>query len=359
MKMMVDSGAFSAFTRGEPVGLGEYIQWLQSKSSGRPFLYVNLDVIGDDGSKSYRNWITMRKEGLAPIPVYHIGTPEKYLVRYLERTNFIAIGAIASMDKELRRISLDRVWKDFLTGRSGLPITKCHALGMTSPYLMARYPWYSVDSTAWLVPAIWGRLLLPGRSNEGGWNYSKRWAVKATPGARSSKWGGDSVYALTPHQKRMARQYLEEIEVPWGFWEEEENPPESREEKTRVGRKTFYTRAYVNTLFYQRLADGLPFPRQFQHNPPKTLFQTPPWGVSRKELTEQDGSTRMFHGGTYPIEDLFRQHPKIFHRETGVIITYFNMRRGAEGRDSRRFEAYQRNVTYAQVVEERKGVKGK
>jgi hypothetical protein len=48
------------------------------------------------------------------------------------------------------RLWLDEVFAHYLTF-AGAPIIKVHGFGMTTFELMARYPWYSVDSSSWLM----------------------------------------------------------------------------------------------------------------------------------------------------------------------------------------------------------------
>ena len=78
--MMLDSGAYSAFTRGKEIDIDQYADYC--KTNGHMFeCCVTLDVIGD-GKRSYENWLYLRKKGLPVLPVYHIGTDEKWLVKY-------------------------------------------------------------------------------------------------------------------------------------------------------------------------------------------------------------------------------------------------------------------------------------
>src|SRR4051812_44347063 len=84
MSILLDSGAYSAWTKGVVIDLPSYIQFIKKH---RRMLagYVNLDVIpGQDGRRphdreqieaaaraSYRNLQLMRDAGLTPIPVFH------------------------------------------------------------------------------------------------------------------------------------------------------------------------------------------------------------------------------------------------------------------------------------------------
>jgi hypothetical protein len=54
--------------------------------------YVALDVLGD-GQITWLYYQIMRLKGFQPIPVYHYGTDEEYLKRYIEDgASFVALG---------------------------------------------------------------------------------------------------------------------------------------------------------------------------------------------------------------------------------------------------------------------------
>lgn len=167
MKLFLDSGAYSAYTRDDPIQIDDYIAYV--KENKHIFdIYVNLDVIGDV-DKSYSNWVYMRSKGLEPMPVFHIHADmeTKYLEAYLDGADYIAIGAIAKLDTERRKKSLDTLWSEWLSDKDGNPIVQTHGFGLTSFDLMDRYPWTSVDSTAWIVQGaaychIWYPNLIKG-----------------------------------------------------------------------------------------------------------------------------------------------------------------------------------------------------
>jgi hypothetical protein len=48
-----------------------------------------------------------------------------------------------------------------ITDDEGYPIVKVHGFGVTSTPLMARYPWYSVDSISWKLISGMGGILIP------------------------------------------------------------------------------------------------------------------------------------------------------------------------------------------------------
>ena len=150
MEVFLDSGAFSAFTRKTEIHIDEYIDYVKENLEYIDY-YANLDVIGDQ-PQTYKNWVYMRKKGLDPMPVFHAGRNRnpKHLQHYLEEAEYIALGAIAKMNTAERIRNLDNVWYS-LTNNEGLPLVKVHGFGLTSFPLMERYPWFSVDSMAWVL----------------------------------------------------------------------------------------------------------------------------------------------------------------------------------------------------------------
>src|SRR5690606_11430218 len=105
MKIMLDSGAFSAWTRGEILKLDDYITFIK-RYEGRLNSYINLDVIpGTRGTvptvkeveyaaaASLDNYKSMVAAGLRPIPVFHYGENLRWLDRLLEAgADYICLG---------------------------------------------------------------------------------------------------------------------------------------------------------------------------------------------------------------------------------------------------------------------------
>lgn len=143
--LMIDSGAFSAWTRKEVISLDEYISFLKKHIVKYPdVVYVNLDVIGN-GKASYENWMAMRAAGLNPLAIYHATTDERWLKKYLHHTDHLGIGALAKMPSSSRTIILDRLWTKWLLDGHHMPTCKVHGMGISSFRHMKRYPWHSVD----------------------------------------------------------------------------------------------------------------------------------------------------------------------------------------------------------------------
>ena len=179
-KVMLDSGAYTAHRKGKEINIDKYADFILQHGNEFESCF-NLDSIGTgkDESKakgtskittaeqSYLNWKYLNEKGVETIPIYHLGTDEKWLKKYLEESDYIGIGAIANLDTNQRLLGLSNIWKTYLTDKNGMPSVKVHGLGLTAIELMLRYPWYSVDSFTPVISAVWGSVLLPRLDNEG------------------------------------------------------------------------------------------------------------------------------------------------------------------------------------------------
>jgi hypothetical protein len=157
--LLMDSGAFSAFTQGLSLTLDGYMKFLSDNKWIT--MYIALDDI-NSMRKSYDNYLIMLKNGFNPIPVYHLhdSGDEEFLKKYMDKTDFIGLGAIAEASTVIRAQALDSVFRRYLAPK-GDPVIKVHGLGATSSDLILRFPWYSVDSTTWTKNAAGGRVWLP------------------------------------------------------------------------------------------------------------------------------------------------------------------------------------------------------
>ena len=56
---------------------------------------------------------------------------------------------------------LGRIWQSHLSNQDGTSRVRVHGFGLTSLDLINRYPWYSVDSTRWIMQGAYGAALHP------------------------------------------------------------------------------------------------------------------------------------------------------------------------------------------------------
>lgn len=162
-KIMLDSGAFSAHNSGVEIPLQDYIDFL--KKHNHIDIYYNLDVIGN-AEETWKNQKIMEDNGLAPIPVYHVGEDKKYLKKCFEYPYF-ALGGMVGRPRPVLRSWLDRVFEMAPYESDGTISNKVHGLGMTSWDYMCRYPWFSCDSSSWIMVCVNGGIYLPKFTSNG------------------------------------------------------------------------------------------------------------------------------------------------------------------------------------------------
>lgn len=144
--IFIDSGAFSAKHSGAEIDIDKYCQFI--KDTGVR-IYAALDDI-DSAQKSYDNLMYMQKQGLTPVPVFHMGETLYDLERLLE-FNYIALGGLMGTNVQNH---LDLTWKIILNKKPNL---KVHGFAVTGAATMKKYPWYSVDSSSFQSLKRFGR----------------------------------------------------------------------------------------------------------------------------------------------------------------------------------------------------------
>jgi hypothetical protein len=245
VRIMLDSGAYSMFTQGIDVDMDAYAQWVKDNADIIEFA-SNLDVIGAGNEQgSYDNLKYLESLGIEAIPVHHARDEDKWLERYLaEGYKHIALGGLVPETTNYRREWMDHIWGEYLTDKDGYPRDgiRVHGFGMTSVQLMRRYPWFSVDSTAWLMGSMFGKIFLWGRDGK------MHTVVFSTEAPQAKKL--DAHYdTLAPVVQGEIRELVGEL----GFEIEDL-------------RQYYHVRDQANLAFYKRLCDVpmQPFIRQQQ-----------------------------------------------------------------------------------------------
>jgi hypothetical protein len=183
ISIMLDSGAFTAWTQGKPVDLDEYIAFIKEYKD-RLDCYINLDVIpGKPGQHSlskeevteaaeqgWENWLYMKKHGLDPVPVFHQGEDIEFLKRMIEETDYVGI----SPQEDLREATKDQWLRQVFKFLDDYPDVKTHGFGVTNVNFLHRFKWYSADSITWRLLGAYGKILYP----RNGYEYDRTpWVV--------------------------------------------------------------------------------------------------------------------------------------------------------------------------------------
>jgi hypothetical protein len=184
--LVVDSGAYSAWSRNKKFDVDEYINFLNSnKVIETAFWVAEADVIpGSFGvdpteeerlaapEKSWENYLYMIKRVKWPkkvVPIFHQGEDFKHLKRMLEYRfedgDFIPyIGISPRNDVHVGEKTkwYEKVWKFIYEECSKLnrDIPATHNFGMTTIAMMEQYPSCSSDSTSWIRSASFGNIMI-------------------------------------------------------------------------------------------------------------------------------------------------------------------------------------------------------
>lgn len=142
--IFIDSGGFSAWSKGVSIDIGEYADFL-FKYHNQITTYANLDSIGDM-KQTMINQKYLESRGLSPLPVFHFGEDYGLLRDLVSNYKYIALGGMVPIARN--RVQLFK----FLDSCFSIiqDRIKVHGFGMTGVQTLKRYPFYSVDSTTWL-----------------------------------------------------------------------------------------------------------------------------------------------------------------------------------------------------------------
>ena len=157
--IFLDSGAFSAMSLGITINIKHYAKYIHDHKDIIHSASV-LDAVGD-AHQTYLNQRELESLGCAVLPCFHFGEDLKWLSYYLDNYEHITIGGMVPISNTELRKWLDRIWASHLSRPDGKSRVKVHGFGLTSLDLIDRYPWYSVDSTRWIMQAAFGAMLHP------------------------------------------------------------------------------------------------------------------------------------------------------------------------------------------------------
>lgn len=158
--VFMDSGAFSMFTQGVKIDPKEYGRYLLDNQD---IWHVasNLDDVTKTPEISYQNQKILEGMGCKVQPVFHTREDPIWLQRYIdEGYDYIFLGGMVPESTPWLMQWLDDLWEHYLTHPDGTPRVKVHGFGLTTLDLMFRYPWFSVDSTSWVMTSRMGSIYL-------------------------------------------------------------------------------------------------------------------------------------------------------------------------------------------------------
>ena len=137
-RLLIDSGAFTAWKQGKEIQLDDYCAFLKDLPV-KPWRYFSLDVVGD-AEKTMKNYLIMKDRGFDPVPVFTRGADIKDFYKYSESSDVVGVGGIAGTSKSLNFV-------EWLHQEIPSEI-KVHWLGVTVPRMLVRHKPYSADSAS-------------------------------------------------------------------------------------------------------------------------------------------------------------------------------------------------------------------
>lgn len=146
LRLIGDSGAYSAASLGTPIDVDEFASWAVAQRASLCWV-ASLDVIGD-ADATWRNYRHMRySRGVDVVPTVHYGADPRALDRYADDgVDLVGLGGMvphkSSPDRLLR-------WcvQMFRYARDTHPGMRFHGWGVTHRQLVENLPWWSVDSS--------------------------------------------------------------------------------------------------------------------------------------------------------------------------------------------------------------------
>jgi len=158
--MFLDSGAFTAWSKGKPIDLGEYVAFVAEHANNWD-LFAALDDI-EDPRASLANWHAMRAKlpelTARIVPVFHEGEPIEVLDEYLGH-DAPAVGLGRTEGRRSKQKTLE--FYDACFNRH--PKARFHAFGCGERLLLEPYPFHSFDCSTWERDSTYG--------NKHGWPW--------------------------------------------------------------------------------------------------------------------------------------------------------------------------------------------
>ena len=145
---LLDSGAFTAFTQGREITLGEYMAFL-AQHRGLFWQYIQLDTVGNPVA-SRVNLDRMVQAGLAPMPVFVLGDDEENIGSMIRVNTRVCVAGGVTESDEYYGPLLERLWR-LSGGQADL-----HGLGYTRGMRVVRNRVATIDSSSWMSAMRWG-----------------------------------------------------------------------------------------------------------------------------------------------------------------------------------------------------------
>lgn len=147
-RLIIDSGAFSAYNSGFKIEFNDYLRFLDSIKWLKPDAQVQLDVVFNP-KETQENYKKSLELGYDVAPVFTRGDSIDYLYRLTENDSYVFIGGVQGGQgaKEFAKYILERFKNK-----------KIHYLAFVRPDWLIHYSPYSTDSSSWSASQRFGQI---------------------------------------------------------------------------------------------------------------------------------------------------------------------------------------------------------
>jgi len=184
-KVLIDSGAFSAWNKGDQIDFEKYIRYChgaisEGEKRNKIVRVVNLDVIpGKKGETinlnssvkkedkaiiekaaedGYKNLCRFLEDGITPIHVFHQGEHFKWLDKMVEKTDYIGISPANDVPPDQKKLWMDRAFS--YLAKNNIKV-KTHGFAVFGSSMILEFPWTSCDAATWRIAAGFGCAYFP------------------------------------------------------------------------------------------------------------------------------------------------------------------------------------------------------
>jgi len=280
VSMLLDSGAFSAWTQQDVVDLDAYIDFIKANESDLEY-YVNLDKIPgqygglqhayhptreefeESARQGYKNYEHMLSRGIDPqklIHVFHQHEDWSWLKRMVREIPYVGLSPSNDSTHPSKKKWLDECMM-YTTDDQGFPLVKTHGFAVTSVVMMVRYPWYSCDSMSWRLSAGYGAIFIPDWNDKGEYIYDKPPIVtKVTIHGKNREIVRRLFESLSTDDKEMVVRYVESKGFKMGRSVMESGKEKVVEEGLV---NSHHQREVINLIYFEDFLSRLvPFPHR-------------------------------------------------------------------------------------------------
>lgn len=175
LKTFLDSGAFTAWTKGTVVDVDEYIEFVNKYDKGLEY-FMQVDAIpGKRGyeptaeerrlanEETWQNFLYMHKRVKSPhklVPVFHVGSNLQLLHKMLDfrpKIEVLALGNTVGRTQVEKAAKIGAAFEEIK--RSSYPDIKVHVLGVQDFNIIEKFPMYSADASSWIMASANGAIM--------------------------------------------------------------------------------------------------------------------------------------------------------------------------------------------------------